>query len=201
MCFYIFIFLIMLSFGILLLSEDESYTLSIFIWDLPLSLIVYSGLISIAILISAFILVNLYLKLGFKWKPLTLLMSFLERIGVITSFLFSLGIGVIFPLSLAFGLFGSIINYWTTDTEGNYLWERNQGDYTEKETNDEMGYELEDNSDSHHVESHWVDDYERSDGTEVDGYWRGGDHGYERSDPGSSFDSDNGDSSGGFWEF
>lgn len=36
---------------------------------------------------------------------------------------------------------------------------------------------------THHVDPHWVDGYERSDGTKVDGYWRGGEDGYERSDP------------------
>ncbi|EJR17899.1 hypothetical protein LKL81_24230 [Bacillus paranthracis] len=40
-----------------------------------------------------------------------------------------------------------------------------------------------DNADTQHVDPHWVDGYERSDGTEVDGYWRGGDDGYERSNP------------------
>lgn len=35
----------------------------------------------------------------------------------------------------------------------------------------------------HHVEPHWVDGYERSDGTTVEGYWRGGEDGYYRSNP------------------
>ncbi|MDT8860299.1 hypothetical protein N0O92_08635 [Alkalihalobacillus sp. MEB130] len=35
----------------------------------------------------------------------------------------------------------------------------------------------------HHVQPHWVNGYERSDGTMVDGYWRGGEDGYYRSNP------------------
>jgi uncharacterized membrane protein YgcG len=57
----------------------------------------------------------------------------------------------------------------------------------------------EDNStNTQHVDPHWVEGYERSDGTKVDGYWRGGSDGYERSDPGGSYDS--GGSSGGDWD-
>lgn len=50
---------------------------------------------------------------------------------------------------------------------------------------------------THHVDPHWVDGYERSDGTEVDGYWRGGDDGYERSDPDGDL-SNNLDGGGGY---
>lgn len=35
----------------------------------------------------------------------------------------------------------------------------------------------------HHVDPHWVDGYQRSDGTVVEGYWCGGETGYERSNP------------------
>lgn len=50
----------------------------------------------------------------------------------------------------------------------------------------------------HHVDPHMVDGYERSDGTQVDGYWRGGEDGYDRSDPDgdSSNNLDGSDSSG-----
>lgn len=52
---------------------------------------------------------------------------------------------------------------------------------------------------THHVDPHWVDGYTREDGTEVDGYWRGGDDGYERSnpdgDPSNNLDSYDYDSS------
>ncbi|WP_050615161.1 hypothetical protein [Bacillus testis] len=39
------------------------------------------------------------------------------------------------------------------------------------------------NPDTHHVDSHYVQAYDRSDGTHVDGYWRGGDTGYEQTNP------------------
>ncbi|QCX34700.1 hypothetical protein FDN13_13865 [Caloramator sp. E03] len=35
----------------------------------------------------------------------------------------------------------------------------------------------------HHVRPHYVNGYERADGTYIDGYWRGGDNGYYRSNP------------------
>lgn len=38
----------------------------------------------------------------------------------------------------------------------------------------------------HHVKPHYVNGYKRSDGTNVDGYWRGGDNGYYRSNPDGS---------------
>ena len=59
----------------------------------------------------------------------------------------------------------------------------------------------------HHVDPHWVDGYDRSDGTEVDGYWRGGDEGYDRSNPDGDlsnnldYDGDAGESdSAGFFD-
>jgi hypothetical protein len=56
----------------------------------------------------------------------------------------------------------------------------------------------------HHVDPHWVDGYERSDGTDVEGYWRGGEDGYERSnpdgDPSNNLDSDY-DSGGGDYNY
>lgn len=50
----------------------------------------------------------------------------------------------------------------------------------------------------HHVDPHMVDGYERSDGTQVDGYWRGGEDGYDRSDPDGDLSNnlDGSDSSG-----
>lgn len=36
---------------------------------------------------------------------------------------------------------------------------------------------------THKVEPHWVDGYTKDDGTQVDGYWRGGEDGYYRSNP------------------
>jgi hypothetical protein len=48
---------------------------------------------------------------------------------------------------------------------------------------------VEEDDGTHHVDSHYVEGYERSDGTEVDGYWRGGEDGYERSDPDDSLDN------------
>lgn len=53
---------------------------------------------------------------------------------------------------------------------------------TEDDSYSDDSYEDYDDN-THHVDPHWVDGYERSDGTEVDGYWRGGEDGYERSDP------------------
>jgi len=38
-------------------------------------------------------------------------------------------------------------------------------------------------TETHHVEAHSVNSYEKSDGTVVESYWRGGDEGYERSNP------------------
>ncbi|MBM7606221.1 hypothetical protein JOC75_004269 [Metabacillus crassostreae] len=40
-----------------------------------------------------------------------------------------------------------------------------------------------DESNIHHVDPHWVNGYTRDDGTEVEGYWRGGEDGYDRSNP------------------
>jgi hypothetical protein len=45
----------------------------------------------------------------------------------------------------------------------------------------ENSYEVENGT--HHVDPHYVEGYERSDGTYVEGYWRGGEEGYERSNP------------------
>lgn len=68
---------------------------------------------------------------------------------------------------------------------------------------DDVIEESDDNT--HHVSPHSVDGYERSDGTKVEGYWRGGADGYERSNPdgdhsnnlsNSDSYSDNGNSSG-----
>lgn len=39
------------------------------------------------------------------------------------------------------------------------------------------------NNGVHHVAPHWVEGYERSDGTKVKGYYRGGKDGYYRSNP------------------
>lgn len=39
------------------------------------------------------------------------------------------------------------------------------------------------NSGIHHVDPHYVEGYNRSDGTSVDGYYRGGEDGYYRSNP------------------
>lgn len=70
------------------------------------------------------------------------------------------------------------------------------------ENDGEDGYDSEDfktgdfkeDDDIHHVDPHSVDGYERQDGTEVDGYYRGGEDGYERSDPdrGDSPDANDG---------
>jgi hypothetical protein len=75
----------------------------------------------------------------------------------------------------------------------NEQWEGDYGDYEEPYDDG-----------THHVDPHWVDGYERSDGTQVDGYWRGGEDGYERSDPGSApsaGDSDAGGMVGDFFGF
>lgn len=39
------------------------------------------------------------------------------------------------------------------------------------------------NPNNHHVDPHWVNDYYREDGTHVEGYWRGGNSGWEQSNP------------------
>lgn len=83
----------------------------------------------------------------------------------------------------------SIVEY---DDSGDYDEYDDSGDY--------------DDDNIHHVDAHWVDGYERSDGTEVDGYWRGGEDGYDRSDPdddlSNNLDYDGNDSgeSGGFFD-
>ncbi|PID19085.1 MULTISPECIES: hypothetical protein [unclassified Sporosarcina] len=46
-----------------------------------------------------------------------------------------------------------------------------------------------DSSEIHHVDPHWVEGYERSNGTKVEGYWRGGNSGYDRSNPDGSLDN------------
>lgn len=52
------------------------------------------------------------------------------------------------------------------------------GDFYTK-TNYNKNYD----NNTHHVDPHYVEGYRRSDGTYVEGYWRGGDDGYYRSDP------------------
>lgn len=63
-----------------------------------------------------------------------------------------------------------------------------ENNYTEDYYEPEDNYEIDDDTDvdesnTHHVDPHWVDGYTRDDGTEVEGYWRGGEDGYERSNP------------------
>lgn len=73
---------------------------------------------------------------------------------------------------------------------------------------DEMPYsdtyeDYESTPGTHHVDPHWVDGYQRSDGTKVEGYWRGGSDGYERSNPDGNPDNNlnsGNDDSGSFFD-
>lgn len=64
------------------------------------------------------------------------------------------------------------------DSPSNSTYNQDTVDYYEYDSGDSNN-----NPGVHHVDPHWVDGYQRSDGAHVEGYWRGGDSGYDRSNP------------------
>lgn len=67
---------------------------------------------------------------------------------------------------------------YSDDYSDNYSYDTDYDEYSDDYYSDDY------NDDNiHHVDPHWVDGYTRNDGTEVDGYWRGGDDGYWQSNP------------------
>lgn len=88
-----------------------------------------------------------------------------------------LSFGILFFLGIGGGIY-----HWLNDGEPSPVVEDDyyyyDDEYVEYETDDSPGI--------HHVEPHYVEGYYRSDGTYVEGYQRGGDSGYYRSDPDSS---------------
>ncbi|MDF2800656.1 MAG: hypothetical protein K0S61_559 [Anaerocolumna sp.] len=76
----------------------------------------------------------------------------------------------------------------TTSSESypNDVWPEDSRGNMEEGYSSDSGSDNYDYSNTHHVDPHWVDSYTRSDGTQVDGYWRGGFDGYERSNPDDS---------------
>ena len=77
------------------------------------------------------------------------------------------------------GYDGSDPNDSNVNYGANPLGEPDDGNYASDNSSDDSSSE----SDYNHVEPHYVDSYYRDDGTQVDGYWRGGDDGYWRSNP------------------
>ncbi|NOU94586.1 hypothetical protein GC093_15355 [Paenibacillus sp. LMG 31456] len=78
------------------------------------------------------------------------------------------------PCCFLFGIFllGSALFNSVDAGEGN-----GPSDYYINETGSNPGPGI------HNVDPHWVNSYQRSDGTQVNGYWRGGNDGYNRSNP------------------
>lgn len=88
--------------------------------------------------------------------------------------------GISFGIAFWFFVGSYIYEFFTTSDQ------EDPGIIVTDYENDWGGYddvEPVEDSNIHHVEPHWVDGYERSDGTKVDGYWRGGEDGYNRSNP------------------
>lgn len=102
-----------------------------------------------------------------------------------------ISIGAIFWLGIGKGIYVAYSNY----VEKNQMINHENGEW---DSYDDSGnydsYDVEENNSGvHHVDRHWVDGYIRSDGAEVEGYWRGGEKGYERSNPDNSLDNNIGD--------
>ena len=181
----IFLFVSVLFF-VYIIGDTE---VPVLFWEIDNSILSTIGYTSIGIMICSVVLSDLMHKTGLYEKVID---SMLSRI-------FSLGYGATYIVTVGFGLVvvSSICSYFI----GGFLFVFSDSPIKDNDYNyGGNGYEVESNSDSgtHHVSPHYVESYERSDGTQVEGYHRGGEDGYERSDPGSGYDS--GDS-GGFSGF
>jgi hypothetical protein len=102
------------------------------------------------------------------------------QLGNFTLFLSSLSFGVAFWFYIGSMIYENFID--TPVTPENLPIITDNDDYEDDTYYDDEEIVTDDDN-IHHVDPHWVEGYERSDGTEVDGYWRGGEDGYERSDP------------------
>ncbi|NHC43603.1 hypothetical protein G6549_27575 [Bacillus sp. MM2020_1] len=102
---------------------------------------------------------------------------FLYQLSNISRIIGFLSFGIAFWFFIGSFVYEKIILPLPYEYDNDYSENYNDEEY------DDGGYEKEDDSNIHHVESHWVEGYTRSEGTEVDGYWRGGEDGYYRSDP------------------
>jgi len=143
--------------------------------------------------------------LGFILILIAVLISYMSESIAIPIFLVGIfltgAVSVVYPITNTVKI-GSVVY---SEIASIFNDSRDETDYINQNRYD--GYDSEftenDNSDTHHVDPHWVDGYERSDGTQVDGYWRGGADGYERSNPdgdtGNNLDS--GGNSGMDWDF
>ncbi|WP_226670803.1 hypothetical protein [Metabacillus litoralis] len=101
------------------------------------------------------------------------------QFGSLALFFLQFGFGVAILFLMGSTVYENFIVPTGEQQENNYI----EDDYYPIDEYEIVDETYEDESNTHHVDPHWVDGYTRDDGTEVEGYWRGGEDGYERSDP------------------